>query len=68
MHQVFEIIHRVAPTDMTVLVQGETGTGKELVAKTKISQLKIDTAEQGVTAEMFEDKGKDRIIATYSKD
>ena len=32
MHQVFEIIHRVAPTDMTVLVQGETGTGKELVA------------------------------------
>jgi DNA-binding NtrC family response regulator len=32
MHQVFEIIHMVAPTDMTVLVQGETGTGKELVA------------------------------------
>jgi DNA-binding NtrC family response regulator len=32
MHQVFEVIHKVAPTDMTVLVQGETGTGKELVA------------------------------------
>src|SRR5919108_1102026 len=32
MHQVFETIHKVAPTDMTVLVQGETGTGKELVA------------------------------------
>ncbi|MGH7824207.1 MAG: sigma-54-dependent transcriptional regulator [Candidatus Binatia bacterium] len=32
MHRVFEIIRKVAPTDMTVLVQGETGTGKELVA------------------------------------
>jgi len=32
MHRVFEIIHMAAQTDMTVLVQGETGTGKELVA------------------------------------
>lgn len=32
MHRVFEIIRVVGPTDMTVLVQGETGTGKELVA------------------------------------
>jgi DNA-binding NtrC family response regulator len=32
MHRVFEIIRMVAPTDMTVLVQGETGTGKELVS------------------------------------
>jgi hypothetical protein len=30
--------------------------------------MKIDAVEQGVTAEMSEDKGKDRIIATYSKD
>jgi DNA-binding NtrC family response regulator len=33
MHRVFEIIHMAAQTDITVLVQGETGTGKELVAK-----------------------------------
>jgi two-component system response regulator AtoC len=32
MHRVFEIVRMVAPTDMTVLVEGETGTGKELVA------------------------------------
>ncbi len=33
MKRVFETIKKVAPTDITVLVQGETGTGKELVAK-----------------------------------
>jgi two-component system response regulator HydG len=32
MHRVFEIIRMVSSTDMTVLVEGETGTGKELVA------------------------------------
>ena len=31
-HQVFEIIRMVSSTDTTVLVEGETGTGKELVA------------------------------------
>ncbi|MGH8545967.1 MAG: sigma-54-dependent transcriptional regulator [Gammaproteobacteria bacterium] len=33
MLQVFETIRMVSPTDMTVLVEGETGTGKELVAR-----------------------------------
>jgi len=32
MKHVFHIIERVAPEDATVLVRGETGTGKELVA------------------------------------
>ncbi|MBT3381225.1 MAG: sigma-54-dependent Fis family transcriptional regulator [Lentisphaerae bacterium] len=33
MRKVFERIHAVAGLDTTVLVQGETGTGKELVAR-----------------------------------
>ncbi len=33
MRELFRIIERVAPEDVTVLVRGETGTGKELVAQ-----------------------------------
>ena len=32
MRDVLDFIQRAAPTNMTVLIQGETGTGKELVA------------------------------------
>jgi DNA-binding NtrC family response regulator len=33
MHKVFEVIRTVAGTDMTLVAEGETGTGKELVAR-----------------------------------
>jgi len=31
-HEVFELLREVAPTRATVLIEGETGTGKELIA------------------------------------
>ncbi len=34
MLEIFEMIRRVAQTDTTILIQGESGTGKDLVAKT----------------------------------
>lgn len=33
MHRVFEVIRKVAATEMTVSIEGETGTGKELAAR-----------------------------------
>ncbi len=33
MRQVYAVLERVAPTDTTLLVQGETGTGKDVVAR-----------------------------------
>lgn len=34
MREIFTVLERVSPTDATVIIDGETGTGKEVVAKT----------------------------------
>jgi DNA-binding NtrC family response regulator len=33
MHKIFELVRHIAGTKSTVLIEGETGTGKELIAK-----------------------------------
>ncbi|NKI18002.1 sigma-54-dependent Fis family transcriptional regulator [Spongiibacter sp. KMU-166] len=43
MQRLYDHIRRVAPTDTTVLIHGETGTGKELVARALHSQSKRAT-------------------------
>jgi two-component system NtrC family response regulator len=34
MQEIFELVEKVARTDQTILIQGESGTGKDLIAKT----------------------------------
>ena len=33
MRTIFGVLERIAPTDATVLLEGETGTGKDVLAR-----------------------------------
>ena len=60
MQRVYDMIARVAPTDVTVLVTGESGTGKELVANsihelgTRRKQLFLPVNCSAVAANLIE--------------
>ncbi|MBP8808522.1 MAG: sigma-54-dependent Fis family transcriptional regulator [Kofleriaceae bacterium] len=43
--KMFELVQRVAPTDATVLITGDSGTGKELVARALHAQSKVADRE-----------------------
>jgi transcriptional regulator with GAF, ATPase, and Fis domain len=34
MREIYSLVERIAPTEATILIEGETGTGKDLVART----------------------------------
>jgi len=34
MREIFGLVEKIAPTDATVLIEGETGTGKDMIART----------------------------------
>ncbi len=47
-HELLELVQRVAPSDSTILITGDSGTGKEIVAQT-IHQLSERAAGEFVT-------------------
>lgn len=51
MQELLDIIQKVAPTDANILITGENGTGKELIAKT-IHNLSLRKNEAMVTVDM----------------
>ena len=49
MHSVFELINNLSHTMTTVLIEGETGTGKELVARAVHQASQVRSGPMGNT-------------------
>jgi hypothetical protein len=62
---VFEQVERVAPTNATVLIRGETGTGKELIAHA-IHNTSSRGADHEALASIFSDPGKFYVADPYT--
>jgi transcriptional regulator with GAF, ATPase, and Fis domain len=50
MREIFGLVERIAPTDATVLIEGETGTGKDMIART-LHQLSPRRAAQFIVVD-----------------
>jgi DNA-binding NtrC family response regulator len=61
MQAVHRLIARIAPTNSTVLINGETGTGKELVART-LYQQSLRALRAGQLRRTFGTTGRERAV------
>jgi hypothetical protein len=68
MREIYAILEKIAPTDATVVIEGETGTGKEVVAQTVHGQSRrAETAVCGLR--LFGGAGQsDRVGALRSRE
>ncbi len=64
MHSVFELVENVASTNTTVLIEGETGTGKEQVARAvhATSRKRWGPSWRSIAARLARDVARKRVV------